>query len=170
MRRPFLLLILILPTLFLLSNACGSSGGSYNEVPAIIEVTHSPAVVHAGDMVLISYLIGSDTVWDNGDFRPLLGTPDVLNVSAGAITPLAASVYTPGAPLPDFATALSAFEGYSGSDDPASNVSYSFQQPFYYMLYQAPDTPQTVEIEFHLGGGGGPESPRARHTLELEVN
>ena len=162
--------ILILATLLLFSVGCGASGGSYTNKPAISAVTHSPAVVHAGDIVLISYLISTEAVWDNGDIRTLLGTPAELSVSAGEITPLAASVYTPGAALPDFATARSAFDGFSGSDDPASNLSYSFQEPYYYLLYQAPETAQTVEIKLYLGGGGGPESAKARHTLNLEVH
>ena len=48
------------------------------------------------------------------------------------------------------------------------DLSGVWQEPFYYMLYKAPDFAVEEEIFFRLGVGG-PSSNKARHTLKLKV-
>ena len=171
MRFPILAIALLV--MCMACSACSSSlfgeGGTPVQLAVIEDVQVTPETVRAGDAVLISYRIGSQTVHSVGGFT-LAVMPASLDVSAGDITPLVPAVYSPGGSLPDYLAANEAFTALSPFEFAPAQIWDAYQEPYFYMLYQAPSTAQEVEIEFWLGGGGGPSSSKARHTLKLEVH
>ena len=164
---------LILATVSILLVGCSTGlfgpQGTPVEVSIIESVTVTPSVVHPGEMVLLSYRIGSTIVHDDGGGYLQFSSPAELSASAGSIVPLVGPAYSPGGSVPDFDFASQAFEAYSPFEFAPTDIWDAYQDPYFYMLYRAPDTPQEVEIEFWLGGGGGPGSSKSRHTLKLEV-
>jgi hypothetical protein len=162
-------LIMLMPLLSACSTGLFGPQGTPVEVSIIESVTVTPSVVHPGDMVLISYRIGSTIVHDDGSGYTLAVIPAELSASAGSIVPLIETVYSPGGALPDFDVASQAFEAYSPYEFAPTDIWDAYQEPNFYMLYRAPGAPQEVEIEFWLGGGGGPGSSKSRHTLKLRV-
>ncbi|MCB1218904.1 hypothetical protein KDL44_16095 [bacterium] len=136
-------------------------------MPTIEEVTYSPQEIHPGDLVLISYRIGSKTVHDGGTYTQVWFPPE-LRASAGEITPISPADYQPGAALPDFSQAEAGFAALADGPPGHEDIWDVYQEPYFHMLFRAPDSAGNVEVYFNLKGTP-PVSNRNSHTLKLKV-
>ncbi|MCB1187517.1 hypothetical protein KDL29_10160 [bacterium] len=169
MGRINLILAMLLMAAVSCSTGIFGDQGTPHEVSYIAEVTTIPEEVHVDDTVIIRYRIATEIIHDDGIYALNVNYPE-LTAGLGEITPVLAADYAAGDVIPPFSIAR---DNYLATQLVQGSRIYHdlrdvWQEPYYYMLYKAPDFAVEDEIYFYLGGGG-PSSNKNRHTLKLKV-